>query len=132
MTKCLSHHSQLYNFAIIAIINSMLTSWDPMDDDEMLMPRCKGDICSSEQLEHTMCTYACHNHQSSSSALLGLTRALYAAPFPLLVQECCCVETEFGIWPKHCMGRTSRGSFYMLNSKSCLFAPRKSMFAIHT
>ena len=56
--KCLSDYSQLCNFAIFAIINSMLTSWDPMDDDEMLMPRCKGDICSSEQLEHTMCTYA--------------------------------------------------------------------------
>ena len=39
-------------------INSRLTSCDPMEDEEMLIPRCKGDICSSEQFEHTICTCA--------------------------------------------------------------------------
>ena len=63
---------------LVAIISIMSTSWDPMDDEEMLMPRCKGDIGSSEQFEHTMCTWtwpslsssiihSCPSSQSSSS-----------------------------------------------------------------
>ena len=123
------------SFVILPFLPSSIPCWPPGIQWMMMRCWCPGAKATSAPQNNwnTQCAPTHHHcHQSSSSALLGLTRALYAAPFPLLVQKSCCGENEFGIWPKHCMGRTSQGSFYMPNSKSCLFAPRKSMFAINT